>query len=116
MSNALIDWFVAAGFPLRKVSNRQWIEAMQTAAKDIPEFALTSLLTMFTDNYDVNEKASDQETVHYCCKITQAKLVELEIGYGQIDEVLLKCYRDYFLRSEFIDLKNFYSGCGEKIF
>ena len=104
MSHALIDWFIATGLPLRKVSHRQWIEALQIAAKDIPDFALMPLLTVFTDNSDADDKTSHQKAAHYNCKITQVKLAELGVGYEKIGDALLECYQNYFARSGFLSI------------
>ncbi|MCK9605817.1 MAG: thioester reductase domain-containing protein [Methylomonas sp.] len=103
-ANALFDWFIAAGFPLRKVSARQWRAAIQASAETIADFALAPLLTVFAEEA-VSDESMDQNA-GYDCSATQCRLEARGMAYLPIDDNLLARYRDYFARSGWMNAGN----------
>jgi amino acid adenylation domain-containing protein/thioester reductase-like protein len=102
-ANAWFDWFIVAGFPLRKVSTRQWRAAMLAAAETIADFALAPLLTLFAEEAESDGAADRDEAVGYDCSATQGRLAARGMAYQSIEDTLLARYRDYFVRSGWID-------------
>ncbi|MDT4329580.1 non-ribosomal peptide synthetase [Methylomonas sp. MS20] len=102
-ANAWFDWFIAAGFPLRKVSTRQWRAAMLAAAETIADFALAPLLTLFAEEAEPDGAADSDEAAGYDCSATQRRLAARGMAYQPIEDTLLARYRDYFVRSGWID-------------
>jgi myxalamid-type nonribosomal peptide synthetase MxaA len=110
----LFDWFIAAGFPLRKVPNRQWQAAIQIAAETISDFALAPLTpVLINDENDAiaGERTDRDEPPRYNCSVTQRLLIRQGIFYGLFDDALLRRCYGYFVRSGFIDAVN-----DEKVF
>ncbi|OHX36745.1 hypothetical protein BJL95_07520, partial [Methylomonas sp. LWB] len=102
-TNAWFDWFIAAGFPLRKVSNQQWRATMLAASESIADFALAPLLTVFAEDAQQEGATDRDEAVGYDCSATQCRLAALGMAYHFSDDSLLARYRDYFVRSGWID-------------
>lgn len=103
---ALFNWFILAGFSLRKVPSRQWQLAIPGAAKKIADFALAALLPIFTDEEETNDQTDRDDPIRYNCSATQSTLKMQGMTYKPIDDELLNRYCDYFIRSGFIDSKN----------
>jgi surfactin family lipopeptide synthetase A len=100
----IFDWFISAGFSLRRVSSREWQQAIHVGAEAIGDFALASLLPVFASNS--SDEPSNQEPEQYNCSATQRWLADHGVVYPSIDDVLLTRYCDYFVRSGFVQIGN----------
>lgn len=99
----VFDWFIAYGYPLHKVTNHQWRSAIQAAAQTITDFALAPLLSLIVDETISGDQTAHEEFVRYDCSMTQRTLARHGMVYPPIGNELFTQYRDYFVRSGFID-------------
>jgi amino acid adenylation domain-containing protein/thioester reductase-like protein len=99
----VFDWFIANGFPLRKVSSGEWRTAIQAAAQTITDFALAPMQSLFVDEAISGDQTAQEEFIRYDCSVTQSTLARQGVTYRPIDNLLLTRYQDYFVRSRFID-------------
>ncbi|MFI3156482.1 MAG: amino acid adenylation domain-containing protein [Methylococcaceae bacterium] len=103
-SDELVDWFSRSGYRLDRIPYRDWVKkVLETGEANPKDFALSPLLSMFSDrNRDDDKALLEENTVRYDCGETQAVLSTLGIECALLDGELLTRYQAYFKRSGFV--------------
>ena len=95
-SESIIDWIDACGYPIARVTYRQWREAIAECCEQSNEHALYPLLSMFQE--DLAEDRVETHHSSYRTEKTVAALAASGIGCPAADRTVFTAYLAYLQR------------------